>query len=318
MPSFRKSLPVILCLGTLSCSFFAHGQTSNPPPPKEVASCVECHGVSGRSQADVVPGLAALQGNYIETELKAYRDKSRHNEAASGFMWEMAKNLTDTEITVISNYYSTQTPPHGHRGDPVLLSEGKDYFLNGNPKTKVMGCAMCHGQEAEGNEMAPRLAGQQSHYLMTQYYAFKENSRKEATTMPTMIAALDLDEMAAIAYYLESLGEVSAQYPQDPFPIPNPIDPASNTFTEQRIFNLKNIGKWTSYCNASSKDPQILELRHEAARAAVRSCRAHGYQCYNVDVAFSYAPGDFDQIAGFKIYKSCFVNASVSGGKINQ
>ena len=78
--------------------------------------CSACHGPRGISVAPMFPNLAAQQAVYLETQLKAFRDRSRADPHAQAFMWGMAAQLTDSAITEIAAYYAAQEAG-GARGD---------------------------------------------------------------------------------------------------------------------------------------------------------------------------------------------------------
>ena len=68
-------------------------------------------------------------------------------------------------------------------------------------------CALCHGENGEGNSTYPRLAGQNSDYMIKQLADFK-NGRREGT-MNEMAADLTQEEMAALANYFEAMPVLS-------------------------------------------------------------------------------------------------------------
>lgn len=70
------------------------------------ATCAACHGSNGISVAPIYPNLAGQKLDYLEAQLKAFRDGSRVNP----IMNPMAKNLTDTEIANLALYLSTLKP----------------------------------------------------------------------------------------------------------------------------------------------------------------------------------------------------------------
>jgi len=69
---------------------------------KHAQVCFGCHGKNGVSSIETYPNLAGQKEKYIEIQLKAYREGSRHNDIMS----PMAKSLTDQDIEILARYFS--------------------------------------------------------------------------------------------------------------------------------------------------------------------------------------------------------------------
>ena len=76
-------------------------------------------------------------------------------------------------------------------------------FEQGIPAVKVPACRTCHGQDAEGNQKCPRLAGQHAEYLLKQLVMFKSEFRSGASApiMHNMTTDMTFDQMQAVAAY---------------------------------------------------------------------------------------------------------------------
>src|SRR5579864_4601832 len=72
--------------------------------------CSTCHGPKGISVSPTFPNLAGQQAEYLEAQLKAFRDRSRADPHAQAFMWGMAAQLTDSTIKEIADYFASQPP----------------------------------------------------------------------------------------------------------------------------------------------------------------------------------------------------------------
>lgn len=68
---------------------------------KAVPACTGCHGPNGAGIPSQYPRLAGQFAAYTETQLKAFRDGTRHNNAA---MQEIAQRLSDKEIAAVADY----------------------------------------------------------------------------------------------------------------------------------------------------------------------------------------------------------------------
>lgn len=73
---------------------------------KEVAACSACHGPFGNG--NLLAGFPRVSGQtvqYLEAQLTAYREEERTtDEKYGGMMRDIAKKLTDGEISAVANY----------------------------------------------------------------------------------------------------------------------------------------------------------------------------------------------------------------------
>src|SRR5665213_4538513 len=135
---------------------------------KTIDTCATCHGVNGRSVAPTFPNLAAQTSPYLQAQLHAFRDQTRADPDALAYMWGMASQLTDPTIEALSAYYATQAAAPPKPGDAKLMVRGKQIFEEGVAAQGIPACASCHGPQARGNNIFPRLAGQHAAYLVKQ------------------------------------------------------------------------------------------------------------------------------------------------------
>jgi cytochrome c553 len=167
-------------------------------------TCANCHGVSGRSISPTFPNLAAQTAPYLQAQLHAFRDQTRADPDALAYMWGMASQLSDATIEAISIYYAAQAPSRAKTGDAKLMARGKQIFEEGVTSQSIPACATCHGPEARGNNIFPRLAGQHADYLVKQALVI-QSALRAAPVMHEVIKDLSQDQMRAVATYLESL-----------------------------------------------------------------------------------------------------------------
>jgi cytochrome c553 len=145
------------------------------------------------------PNLAAQQPVYLETQLKAFRDRSRADPHAQAFMWGMAAQLTDAAIAEIAAYYAAQPPAPGKPAGREETAAGHKIFAEGIPAQQVPPCQSCHGDKAAGNGPFPRLAGQHRPYLERQLAAFISNARANEIMHQNAqnLTALQISQVAA-------------------------------------------------------------------------------------------------------------------------
>lgn len=169
-----------------------------------VQTCGTCHGADGRSISPTFPNLAAQTAPYIETQLKAFKDQTRSDPDAQAYMWGMASQLNDAQISELATYFSKQPASSGKPGDSALIARGKHVFEEGVPTSQIPPCASCHGAHAEGMATFPRLAGQHAPYLLKQLLVI-QNALRNAPVMHGIVKDLNRDQMQAVVAYLESI-----------------------------------------------------------------------------------------------------------------
>jgi len=109
-------------------------------------------------------------------------------------------------ISELANYFATQKPRPGTPGNAKLAEKGKVIFERGIESKKVPACAWCHGQQAQGTPIIPRLAGQHAEYLVKQIKVFHGNYRPGlAITMKAVVEKLSDDEAEQVAAYIQGL-----------------------------------------------------------------------------------------------------------------
>lgn len=161
--------------------------------------CALCHGPEGESANALYPRLAAQHPDYLQKQLRDFRDGRRKSDTMS----EMAKDLQDEDIAVLARYFAGKQAGARQPGDADLAAVGKYIFLKGNRYSGVAACASCHGQNAHGTEQLPRLAGQHPSYIETQLKDFNKRERtNDNAVMHTVVEKMTELEMHAVAEYL--------------------------------------------------------------------------------------------------------------------
>ena len=168
-----------------------------------VGTCGACHGATGVSQQPKYPRLAGQNANYLAAQLKAFRAQTRGDADAIGYMWGMSATLEDGTIDALAQYYASQPAGAGRAGDAALVAKGRQIYEKGVESVGVPACAACHCQDAHGLGDFPRLAGQHAQYVLKQLASFQSNMRNVAV-MHGVAQSLKLDEMRAVAAYLEA------------------------------------------------------------------------------------------------------------------
>ena len=200
-----SGLMALAALTIAACTLVPEPQQPSDPHIAGLAHvCSSCHGLEGRSISPTFPRLAGQQQQYIEAQLKAFRDHTRADPHAHTYMWGMAARLTDSDIAGIAQYFSSRAPVPGTPGDPTLMAKGKAIFDNGIESRDVPACQVCHGDKGQGADAVPRLAGQHPEYIEEQLTNFASNARANEI-MHFNSQDLRAEEIHEIAAYVGSL-----------------------------------------------------------------------------------------------------------------
>ncbi len=169
-----------------------------------IGVCGICHGPDGNSINPMFPRLAGQHAWYLKQQLEAFRDETRGDPYAVAYMWGMASGLSDATIDALAEYFAHQKTGPGTPHSASVLAKGKEIYEHGIPSQGLPACAVCHGPQALGDSMRPRLAGQHAEYILKQLASFKNNMRNVAV-MHGVAGTLHDGQMKAVADYLESL-----------------------------------------------------------------------------------------------------------------
>jgi cytochrome c553 len=164
--------------------------------------CHRCHGPTGLSTTDQFPKLAGQNVEYLTKQMFNFQSRIRW----SVVMEEQMSGLSGNDIEALARYFSQQRITPDAVSDPKLAERGRRLFFEGNPKTGVAACVSCHGPQARGAQMLPRLAGQHASYLARQLRAFMERARtNDRAKMHIVARNLTADEIRAVSYFLSGL-----------------------------------------------------------------------------------------------------------------
>lgn len=146
-----------------------------------VQVCAACHGVNGYSNSPIIPNLAGQQKDYLVNQLQGYRDHSRSDKNGVLFMWGMARNLSDTQIQELANYFSSLPANRVNTkyANDSRLARGKTIFEKGVPEAGVIQCNSCHGADGRGMATFPQIAGQHPDYILQQLNVWMHPDEKK-------------------------------------------------------------------------------------------------------------------------------------------
>lgn len=155
--------------------------------------CANCHGEDGVSKTTDVPNLAGQNPGYLLEQIRKFATGERKD----AFMQGLIKVLKDEERLQVALYYANATV-RPTPADAVQVAKGKVLF------TKL--CVRCHGEQAHGNEVYPRLAGQKQPYLQSSITRYRDNTGIRNNQLMTIATApLKNEDVIAVANYLTQL-----------------------------------------------------------------------------------------------------------------
>ena len=161
--------------------------------------CFLCHGTDGESSSEVFPRLAGQHAEYIAKQLENFKTGKRKSSA----MADMVSKLKPDEMVALGQYFEKMVVPVTPPSDPNLAGMGKYIYQAGNKYSGVAACTGCHGKDALGTAILPRLAGQYASYIETQLKEFGKRERtNDNAVMHAVAAKMTPLEMAAVAEYL--------------------------------------------------------------------------------------------------------------------
>lgn len=166
--------------------------------------CAACHGPAGNSISPLFPRLAGQPVQYIEAQLKSFRNKTRADPPAVAYMWGMASQLDDSTIKDIAIFYASQAVRSIPPAPDAALALGQEIYERGVAAYGIPACNSCHGAAGRGNATVPRLAGQHPEYLVKQLGFFKTKLRTNDPVMAAVCAELTAEQMQAVALYASS------------------------------------------------------------------------------------------------------------------
>jgi cytochrome c553 len=170
---------------------------------RKAEPCAACHGPGGNSTIAGTPSLAAMPAFYTHWQLIMFRDGRRKDPQ----MTPVAANLSDADLADLSAYYAAQpaTPrPATPAAPPADARAVADAYH----------CTSCHGPDLMGQNLAPRLAGQDPDYLVKRLRGYKARTTSDLDGMMTMVAQSVKDEhLEMLARYFAALAPAGEATP---------------------------------------------------------------------------------------------------------
>jgi cytochrome c553 len=155
--------------------------------------CVSCHGKNGLPSDNTVPIIRGQQAEYLKKQLDDYRNGDRESQIMSS----IAESLSEDEIAQNATDFGSAKWP-----EKLRIS------LPAAPAATAA-CEACHNADLTGGAspsgIAPRLAGQNSAYLVETMAAYATGERANSTVMGTLMQSLSPTDRKTVAEYLAAL-----------------------------------------------------------------------------------------------------------------
>jgi len=167
-----------------------------------VRNCTWCHGTSGQGFT-VAPRLAGQRPQYIESQIRSFREHGRDNPFSKQYMWGAVAALSPEATRDLARYFSTIVPKAANDGHRDVAAVGRKIYIEGIPEANIVSCYACHGPNAEGIRDIPRLGGLAYFYLKGRLQQWGQGYHSGmASPMPLVASTLGPDEIEALASYL--------------------------------------------------------------------------------------------------------------------
>ena len=129
-------------------------------------------------------------------QLIMFRDGRRKDPQMAPF----AANLSDTDMSELSAFYAAQVArAKPAQTDPRRVAAGQTLAQNNN-------CLSCHGPGLMGQNLVPRVAGQDAAYLKKRLAGYRTKTTSDLDGMMTMIAqSLSDEDIENLVHFMASV-----------------------------------------------------------------------------------------------------------------
>jgi cytochrome c553 len=195
-------------VATASVFLASHAPSALADPAAQLAAskCTACHGIHGEGAPSGVPRLAGQNADYMNHALSMFKAGTR----ASPIMQPIARDLSDTQIRQLVDYFSSQRAPRL----ATAISTATGIVLAGQQLAEkgaanVGACFSCHGAHGKGNGARfPSIAAEPAEFVVSRLHEFQarvQGKTPPSGSMTAVAATLDESQVEAAAAYLSQL-----------------------------------------------------------------------------------------------------------------
>jgi cytochrome c553 len=160
------------------------------PAPVDVATCTACHGANGVSRSPRVPNLAGQQPDYLVAQLHAFKSGTRKND----LMEAIAAQLSDTEMTALAHYWSSQPAgggPDAHAAAGLAIPSRMAFPADFPTGFTLYQTVNANGAVAERYANAPAIAAARAGRPLPEGSVILVVNRPAAGAPPSGYAAME-------------------------------------------------------------------------------------------------------------------------------
>ena len=196
MRRFGLIIVILAMVGSILPAWAGEGESAG------VRNCTWCHGTSGQGYM-VAPRLAGQRAQYIEDQIRSFREHTRDNPFSKQYMWGAVAALGPNSAHDLATYFASLAPKPANDGDNDLAARGRTIYMEGIPEANIVSCYACHGPNAEGVRDIPRLGGLAYFYLKGRLEQWGQGYHSGAgSPMPMVASHLGPTEIEALTSYL--------------------------------------------------------------------------------------------------------------------
>ncbi|GEM_PF-2263518 len=199
-------------------SFKVSADMFNKSTDKDVRlfACLDCHGKNAQggvfysdTKTYFNPSLVGLSKDYIKSELHEFKNKERISDEMNIIASLLNDDTIDFVAQTLSDYPPVPLLPKQKINQLMATDErfqkGEKIAMQGT-SNNVIACMACHGINGIG-AIGPRLAGQNAGYIIQQMKNYVSGDRPSDSLMTTIANNITDQEIAAVAYYYDSLSD---------------------------------------------------------------------------------------------------------------
>jgi cytochrome c553 len=215
MKTIGSRLVLQLAVLAIALATVVRAEDANPAAvsKQDVAAklqyCEVCHGPSARGFVGYypIPRLAGQQPAYLKNQLQAFVERRRVNP----IMFNVSHVLSPAMQTALAADFNELNPKPLGGAPRDLMAAGKKIFDEGIAAANVPACSSCHGPEAKGNDVFPRLAGQIYPYIVRELADWSKERGQDAANpdnsaiMQPIAHSLTEPQVKAVAAYLSEM-----------------------------------------------------------------------------------------------------------------